>query len=232
MDLVVLVIEVEDTFGFSIPDRDCEVLDTIGKLYDYILQHRFEGKPEGCVTNVAFYKLRRALMTVLGISRSDVRLSSDLAALIPTQRRTRWSELQQALGLRLPRLVRPLGVTAVATAIGISLIAAAYLLLGKMLGYFAAATCIGLPVVFFVVPYVLYHVTEPLATTFGSEFATVAGLTKSILQKNYGALSDQCHRANTAEIWSVLCALIGEQLGVRPDQLTADTSFVKDLNID
>jgi acyl carrier protein len=229
-DAMDLVNEVEDTFGFSIPDRDCEVMDTVGKLYDYILQHRFKGKAEGCVTNVAFYRLRRALMTVFGIARSNVRLSLDLATLIPTHRRKNWSDLQQALGLRLPRLVRPLWVTVIATAIGFSLIPGACLLLGKTLGFFA--TWIGLPIVVCVVPYLLYRVTEPLATTFRSEFATVGGLTKAMLRKNYGALSDQCERASPAEIWSALCGLIGEELGVRPNQLTADTNFVKDLNVD
>jgi acyl carrier protein len=225
-----LVIEVEDTFGFSIPDRDCEFLDTVGKLYDYILQHRFKAKPVGCVTNVAFYKLRKALMTVFGISRTDVQLSLDLARLVPTPRRKRWSELQHALGLRLPQLVRPLWVTVFATVIGFSLVAGAYLLFSKTLGGFAI--WIGLPVVVCIVPYVLYHVTEPLATRLCSEFTTVGGLTKSILRKNYGALSDQCQRANPAEIWSTLCALIGEELGVDPNQLTPETNFVKDLNVD
>jgi hypothetical protein len=229
-DAMDLVNEVEDTFGFPIPDRDSEVLDTVGKLYDYILQHRFKGMPEGCVSNVAFYKLRRALMTVFGICRSDVRLSLDLDTLIRTHRRKRWSDLQQALGLRLPQLVRPLWVTIITTAIGFSVIVGACFLLGKTLGF--SATCIGLPIVVCIVPYLLYLVTVPLATTFRSEFATVGGLTKAVLRKNYGALSDHCQRASPTEIWSSLCALIGEELGVRPNQLTADTNFVKDLKID
>lgn len=74
-DSVDLLNEVEDTFGFSIPDRDCAVLDTVGRLYDYILQHRFKGTSAGCVSNFAFYKLRRALMTVFGISRNGVQVS-------------------------------------------------------------------------------------------------------------------------------------------------------------
>lgn len=229
-DALDLVNGVEDAFGFSIPDGDCEVLDTVGKLYDYILQHRFKGMPEGCVTNVAFYRLRKALIAVFGVSRSDVRLSLNLATLIPTHRRKRWSDLQQALGLRLPQLVRPLWVTVVATAIGFLLIAGALPVLGNMHSILAA--WIGLFGVACVVPYLLYFVTKPLARMFRSEFATVGGLTKAILRKNYGALSDQCQRASPSEVWSALCAIISEELGVHPNQLTADTSFVKDLNVD
>lgn len=229
-DAVDLVVEAEDTFGFSIPDKDSEVLDTVGKLYDYILANRFGGTPDGCVANVAFYKLRRALMTIFGIPRSDVRLSLDLATLIPTRRRKNWSDLRRALGLRMPRLVRPLWVTVITTMIGLGLILGVCFVLNETLG--RGAIWIGFPIAVCLVPYVLYRATEPLATKFRSEFATVGGLTKSILGKNYGALSDQCHRANPAEIWSALCALIGEELGVRPNQLTAGTNFVKDLNVD
>ena len=225
-----LVIAVEDTFGFSIPARDSEVLDTVGKLYDYILLHRFEGTPEGCVVNVAFYKLRRALMAVFGVTRSDVHLSLDVATLIPTHRRQKWSDLQQSLGLRLPELVRPIWVTVIVTLIGLAIIVGASHLLGKTLGIGAA--WIGLPVIICAVPYILYHVTKPLAIAFRPEFATVGGLTKSILWKNYGTLSDECQRANPEEVWTTLCALISEVLGVLPDHLTKDINFVKDLGVD
>jgi hypothetical protein len=154
----------------------------------------------------------------------------DLATLIPIHRRKRWSALQEALGLRLPQLVRPLWVTVITTAIGLALIAAACRLLDARLG--PGTTWIGFPIVICMVPYVLYHLTKPMATSFRQEFATVGGLAKSLLRKNYGALSDQCQRANPAEIWSALCALIGEVLGVRPSQLTAETNFVKDLGVD
>ena len=90
LDLVELVMEVEETFGFSIRDEDAAKLDTVGKLYDYILANRFEGKEQGCLSNVTFYKLRRALLSVLPIARSDVRLSSDLKKIIPDHRRRIW----------------------------------------------------------------------------------------------------------------------------------------------
>ena len=60
LDSVELVMKVEETFAFSMPNEDAAVLVTVGTLYDYILAHRFEGRQEGCLTNVTFYKLRRA----------------------------------------------------------------------------------------------------------------------------------------------------------------------------
>jgi hypothetical protein len=52
------------------------------------------------------------------------------------------------------------------------------------------------------------------------------------MQKNYGAISAECQRANAEEIWIALRGLIGNVLGVQPSQLTRDMNFVKDLGID
>jgi len=226
-----LVVGVEETFRFSIPDEDSAVLDTVGKLYDYILAHRFQGRPPGCLTNVAFYKLRSALMSVFGMARSDVRLSLDLAAIIPTRRRQRWSDLQQAVGLRLPELVRPVWVTATATTIGCVVVVGTTIFLAASLG-FPVAVVLDLLFIIWMVVYVFYHGTKPLAVAFRPEFATVGDLTKSILRRNYGAISDECQRANPEEIWTTLRALIAEQLGVRLDDVTKEANFVKDLNVD
>ena len=96
LDLVELVMEVEETFGFSIPDADAATLDTVGKLYDYVMAHRFEGREQGCLTRVVFYKLRRALMSVFGMTRGDVHLSLEMAAIIPNRRRQCWSDLSES----------------------------------------------------------------------------------------------------------------------------------------
>lgn len=222
LESVELVMEVEETFGFSIPDEDAAALDTVGKLYDYVMANRFAGRPPGCLTSIAFYKLRRALISVLGIGRNDVQLSSCLTAIIPTHRRRRWLELHKAMGLRLPELVRPRWVTAVAIAVGCALV-------------IDAATIIGIVLAFWIiwpVAFALYFVTEPLAVVFPRECATVGGLTEAILRKNYGAISDECQRSNAEDVWRTLRDLIAEQLGIRPDDVRKEASFVKDVGVD
>jgi hypothetical protein len=54
LDLVELVMEIEEAFGMSIPDRDAAGLETVGQVYEYILEHRFQGKQEACMSNIAF----------------------------------------------------------------------------------------------------------------------------------------------------------------------------------
>ena len=231
LDSVELVMEVEEAFGFSIPNEDAAVLVTVGQLYDYIMAHRFEGRQQGCLTSVAFYRLRRALMSVLEIARSNVRLSSDLNAIIPTRRRQVWSDLQEAIGLRLPELVRPIQVTAMATAVGFALGGIAMFVPGRAGTPLDGTLAIALFTTI-VAMHLLFQATKPLAVMFRSEFATVGGLTKCILQKNHGAISDDCQLANAEEVWNTLRAIVVEQLGVRPDDVTKDARFVEDLGMD
>ncbi len=230
LDLVELVLEVEETFSFSIRDEDAVNLDTVGKLYDYILSHRFQGREQGCLTNVVFFKLRRALMSVLGVARSDVRVSSDLNAIIPNHRRQAWADLQNVIGLRLPTLMRPKWVTVTATALGGALVVAAGVFTTARMGF--ATAIFPILCVAGAISYILCQATKPLVPLFRPAFVTAGGLTKEILQRNYGAISDECLRANAVEVWDILRNLIVEQLGVRPEDVTKEASFVKDLGAD
>ena len=90
LDSVELVLEVEDAFGFSIPDEDAAGLTTMGKLYEYVLAHRFRGKQDACLSSITFYKIRRALMSVLKIPRDAVRVATELSAIMPRRRRRAW----------------------------------------------------------------------------------------------------------------------------------------------
>lgn len=234
LESVELVMEVEEAFGFSIRDEDAATFYTVGQLYDYIMAHRFEGKQPGCLTSVTFYRLRRALMSVLWIARRDVRLSSDLNAVIPARRRQVWSDLQEAIGLRLPKLVLPVWARAARIAVGFVLGTALFLVFldgrWKMAAAFPeafnTALCLTLVLMF-----LLNLGTKPLAVAFRREFATVGGLTKCILKKNCGAISDDCQHVNAEEVWNTLRTVIVEQLGVRPDDVTKEARFVEDLGM-
>jgi acyl carrier protein len=221
LDFVELVLAVEDTYGLSIRDKDMEGLDTAGKLYDYIFANRFQGMQETCLSSVAFYRLRRALMSVLGVSREDVQLSASLATLIPTRRRHLWRELQTVLALRLPDLRRPVWVTSIATLAAV----APAIAIGSWLNSILIGVCVA-----FALGCALYRVTEPFAVEFRPEF--VGPLVRQIVAKNFGAISDQCRLSNSEELWESLRTLIAEHLGVGRDEITRESHFVKDLGAD
>ena len=193
LDSVELVLKVEDTLRIRLRDEDAEKIRAVGELFDCIMSH-LEGHEQGCLSSFAFYRLRGGLMSVRGLARNDIRLSSEVAKFFPEQqRRAAWSDLQAALGLRLPELVRPAAVTNIATAIGFAIIAAT-----SAFTLAATASMVAAAAVFFArvwaVCHILNRATEPFAVALQPEFATVRGLTNSVLHRNYRVVSDQVQR--------------------------------------
>ncbi len=230
LDSVELVLEVENTFGFSIPDEDAAGLTTVGKLYDYVLAHRFRGKQDACLSSMTFYKLRRGLMLVLQVPRNSVRVSTEVSAIIPKHRRRSWRALEKATGFRLPFLRRPGWVVTLGTVTAIGLGVATPALLGLKPfggGVIVALLSMGL------LAYALFWLTEILAYEFPPDVATVGQLAKATLARNYQPIVAESKKSATdAEVWDMLQRIIGEQLGVRIDQLTKEANFVKDLHVD
>ncbi len=46
MDMMEFVMEIEDTFGVTIPDEDYEHLKTVGSLAEYIVQRSPDSRPD------------------------------------------------------------------------------------------------------------------------------------------------------------------------------------------
>lgn len=230
LDSVELVLQVEDAFGFSIPEEEAADMTTVGKLYDYVLAHRFRGKQDACLSSVTFYKIRRALMSALKIPRHAVRVSTDLQEIIPNHRRRAWRAIADASSLRLPILQRPRWIVMIATLTAIALGAATSILLGLAPfrgGVMVAILSAG------VFGYALFWLTTFLAYEFPRDVATVGQLAKATLARNYQPIVAEVKKLTTdAEIWDILRRIVGQQLGVQPDLLTKETNFVKDLHVD
>ena len=228
LDLLELTLTVEDTFGFSIPDEDAATLSTMGKLHEYVLAHRFPQDRKACLSSVTFYKIRRAMISVLKLSRKDVRVSTELSTVIHGHRRRVWRGLERATRLRLPQLRRPTWVTATAVLATIALAVATPSLLS--LPPFGGAVLVAI-LTAIAVAYSLVWLTAPLALQFQPNCTTVGQLATATLARNYRVIvkeSSQC--ASDAEVWNILCSIVAEQLGVRSADLTKQTDFVKDLD--
>jgi acyl carrier protein len=226
LDLVELIIEVEEAFGFSIPDYEASRITTVGDLYEYILKHRFQGKSEACLSSVAFYKIRKGMMSTWHIPRKEIRLSSKISSLIPKSHRSAWKDLEKTILLQLPGLTRPISLKILATLaiIGISIMV--MIMLSTILNWFSlwpalfAAGATG---------YLLYKITEPFEINIPSAFSTVEKLTKKVLSANYGKISDECNRSNDKEVWQSLQTIISEFLAIRVIDIKKESHFVKDL---
>jgi hypothetical protein len=94
---------IDEEFEVVIPDATAEQMDTVGDVYVYLLQETPRNAPIPCPTSRAFYRLRQALTTDLGVDRKRVRPSALLWNLFP--RKTRESACAQLAGvLGLPQL--------------------------------------------------------------------------------------------------------------------------------
>ena len=78
---------------------------------------------------------------------------------------------------------------------------------------------------------VVYRLTQPLAVHFSA--ATVREMIPMIVSRNFGTICGLADIAgNRQEIWGIVHAIVVEQAGVSPDQVTESTSFVNDLGMD
>lgn len=228
LEFVEMILAVEDTFGFSIPDEDAAGLDTVGKLYEYILAHRFRGYQEDCLSSITFYKLRRAMMSVLRIPRKKIRVSTKLSEIIPARRRRTWKALQLETGLRLPQLRRSAWATTIAVLATFGLGIAVPVLLS--LGPFSGAILVSI-LTMIAVGYLFSWLTRPLAFKFLPECATMGQLTSLTLAHNFQAIAEESNcSASDAEVWETLQVVIAEELGGSPWQLTKETGFLQYSN--
>ena len=88
---VELVMETEDTFGVSIPDRDAERIRTAGQLTDWLmgaLAKRLAVSRSTCASRNVFHELRRNLLSVFGVARSRVRVDTPIHELVTE----RWAQ--------------------------------------------------------------------------------------------------------------------------------------------
>ncbi|MHB1561627.1 MAG: hypothetical protein ACYC61_29610 [Isosphaeraceae bacterium] len=237
LDSVELVMEMEETFGITIPDEEAEKIQTVGQAYRYILAHL--GEPPltqpGCLSAATFYRLRRQLMGGLRVERSRIRPDSALDDLIPKPgRRAAWRQFEEGLGWRLPKLRRPDWVDRLWVFLALGFLTAEVYAWGRLGGFAVEA-------VFFVLLFaaigllflgvVLEEITRPLATIM--PVTTIRGLVPMILATNLGtSRMNNPHGWTDAEVWDVLVALIWEQMGVLPEIIHEDTSFVNDLGVD
>lgn len=111
LDAVELVIRIEDTFGIQISDTVAAELTTPGKVTDFILTQVEESPvPLSCLSQRAFYSLRREFIRQLPLARRQFVPDAKLKEIIPEERRDEvWKSIGSSLRIkRWPVLSRTL----------------------------------------------------------------------------------------------------------------------------
>lgn len=109
LDTVELIIRFEDAFGIKIADEVATELTTPHDVTDYVLSQLKRVDQTACMSQQAFYFLRRTFVPVLDIERTQFRPDTNLTALIQRERRAQvWTSVRSQIGAAaLPELVRP-----------------------------------------------------------------------------------------------------------------------------
>ncbi len=99
LDIVEFVMGVEEAFGVRIPDDTTATLTTPRMLINYLhgqLPKRAESR---CLSQQAFYAVRRAMASRLGLPRSQLRPGTELLAVLPpANAQAAWAEVGESLG--------------------------------------------------------------------------------------------------------------------------------------
>ena len=234
LDLVGLVMEVEDEFGISIPDRDAERIQTVGDLYAYV-RDRVAAAPVGsCRSREVFYALRRPFVSVCRADRSAVRPSGRVDDHLPTaDRRAAWATLAANAGLKLPHLRPPTPVVLAVLIVGSAAVAAATL--GSLTVIASnpwmskegrkAAIVVGTSVAVLVAATV---VLRRAATRLPAGCETFRGLTRRVVALNSNGPADR--RRPDGAVWDRLVQIVCEQLDVPPERVKPPASFINDLD--
>ena len=178
-----------------------------------------------CLTAVTFYKLRRALQQ-FGFPRSAIRPATPLLKLLPWRnRRTRWKQIRDQLGLELPGLVYP------RWALFFALFGPGTILTGMRAFWgipLRVASILGISVLL-VIPAIFASI--PLAHALPPGSDTCGGLAELILVRNYAAIATENGSPRSAEVLWALRQLVATETVMNFEEVSSDTRIPQDLNI-
>jgi acyl carrier protein len=242
LDTVEIVLRIEETFGVDLPDDELGSVSTVGDLYKLLLS-RLDGS-YACLSSRAFYRVRRSMVTVLGVPRRSIRPSTELQPLLGNRRSVeRWRQVESLAALQFPRLEHPRWFRRATLWGSVSLYLCACFVL--MSGHFrgesalisgaqALATLFVLGVIFVPLAAILMRLATPFMA-YAAPMPTVGRLARVVLANNYAEFSEgvvESKKLDHAEVWRVLQGIIVDQLQTEPEDVVLEAHFGRDLGCD
>lgn len=226
LDSVELVMAFEEKFAITIPDEEAEKMITPRHVIDYIYGQVQHSDAKTCLSQRAFYRLRRALQQELGLERRAVRPATALASIVPIRdRRSTWARIKQAEALeKWPELSRSgevvLTITVASIAVGLTVYAANPPFPLGVATFVAIGSSI-----------LMARATQRLRLHFNTP-STVGQLAEFLVAEDAAGLRPQEQAGWSREqVREVVRAIIVDQLNVQPT-FSDDASFVDDLGVD
>jgi acyl carrier protein len=233
LDTIELILDVEQTFGVSIPDEDAQRMCTVGDIYQFLMDHCPLADDAGhqvCLTAAAFYHTRRGLCDVAEADRRKVRPGTQIAELLPTRtRREGWRRLAEALAVPLPDLRRPVWLSRLLFygPLGAIAISAIYLAIER-----PAQLRDGWPALAIWGLYLGvegYLGTRQCAVRIPRGFDTAGDLARTVLSGKASEFHGHLIAWHHRELWHTLVRIISTCLDVEPSRVTPEATIVGDL---
>jgi len=230
LDSVELLVEVEQTFGIEIPDLEAEKIVTVGDFYEAVWTRIKEKETDKCNGAILFYQLRTILQKKYQVERLKITPNTFLEEIIPKkQRRKEWEDIQQDIGLNLPKL--KLNKTLSLFIIIVGLAGTVGWLIYALIAYKffdKSGSLFFFPLITIIFLLILNKLINPLRTNFPVQ--NFRELIDNILTINYKEISSKTG-TNRQEMERIMRFLISEKAGVSLVEIRPEASIYNDLGI-
>jgi hypothetical protein len=222
-----IVLAVRDVFAIPLSDKEAGSILTVGQLYDHILANFSYMQQEGCLRSVAFYKLRRALITC-GVPRGLIKLDAWLTQLMPIEtRKNQWSKLRADLNLPLPELRFPNSVQfggGICAIVAVILIFSAFIFC-KQLPWSLISGVAGVAIIVALMTLDNTRASNRLAVDIPSDYETVRRAIEQLVTWNYAELARRSGRWSDEELFISVRNVVAYICSAGPEEVTAETKF-------
>jgi acyl carrier protein len=229
LELVELVIRFEEAFGITISDEAAARMTTPREVTEFVATHVDVADGDACLSQQAFYFLRRGFCNSLQLPRTAFHSDVVLQTLIAKQnRKPLWGQLQIELGPRvLPDLARPLWLVYLLSAGTLSL--AVFVSYATSTLPFRHKLALGLALLV-LIGIIASVVTRPFKTEFRRRFRTFGGLVEHLLLHAPHVFKREQRMWTQAQIAETVRAIIVDITG--KTDFTDDSHFINDMHLD
>lgn len=207
-----LLEKIEKSFDIKFGDTELMHINTLGELFDHIVNKIHIENSDDCTTQQAFYKLRNAISETFDIDYKIIQTDLQLNNFLPRKKRSeKIRDLENYLEFNLNILRPPHWVTNILLVLLlISIIGLFFKWQYGFLGIFVSFGCLW------------------FSNNIGKELdvQTVGQLAEKITRENYLKSRRNPKTVNKKEIEKILTEWFSNHLGLDKSKLTRDAKFV------
>ena len=213
-DVKCLIETVEESFGVKFNRDEVNDETRIEHLCRMMASQLRPTSSSVCFSSIVFWRLRRTLINVFGVTRSSITPSASTELMLPAaKRRHAWRALSEGSGLRLPRLEYPehLNAPILITSVLLSIVIA---IIGRG-GWWLAAAVVAMPFA----ASLLFLLLRPFADILPAQCHTLGDLAKVAVGLNYGRIALKYGPSNEQQMANALRRLVADLIDIDPHAL-------------